>query len=74
MKMKMERSLIAVRMHTGTTMADRNSRGVSLGSVWLLVLVVAKLRNEFESAVEAIVHGDPIWDASDRVLELASGA
>ena len=74
MKMKIERALIAVRMHTGTTMADRNSRGVSLGSVWLLVSVVAKLRDETGSVVEAIVHGNPPWDANDHVLELASRA
>lgn len=53
-------------------MADRNSRGVSLGSVWLLVSVVAKLRDETGSVVEAIVHGNPPWDANDHVLELAS--
>jgi hypothetical protein len=46
----------------------------SLGLVWLLVLVMAKLRDETGSAVEAIVHGDPLWDASDQVLELAPGA
>jgi hypothetical protein len=33
-------------------------RETSLRAVWLLVLVVAKLRDGTGSAVEAIVHGD----------------